>query len=402
MGMVFKFLSQTLILAVALSIPACSTVPDRNPIPEDLKGSAQIAGIEQARFFADAPPPGWAERITQPREVLKANFPALFGRKHAYLAVSGGGPDGAFGAGLLKGWTEYGDRPEFSLVTGISTGALIAPLAFLGQEYDSALEEIFTKYKTDDLFELRGYASIVFGDSAAKVEKFAGLIAKYIDDDAVARIAAAHRSGRRLWIGTTDLDASRPVIWNIGAIAASGQPDSKQLIHKILRASASIPGVFPPVYIDVEAGGKRYDEIHVDGGTTSQVFLYPTSVDWKVVLQRLEVPETPQAYIIRNSPLRAPPDVVDPAGILEIVGKSMASLIRTQGIGDLYTIYYIIQRDGLDYNLADIPPTFELEPEEPFDQVYMRALFDIGYKMARDGYPWEHAPPGVQAPGAGS
>jgi hypothetical protein len=402
MGMTFRFLSQTLILAAALSIPACSSLHNRNPIPPDLKETAQIAGFERVRFFADAPPPRWAERVGQPRAALKASFPALFGREHTYLAVSGGGQDGAFGAGLLKGWTEHGDRPEFSLVTGISTGALIAPLAFLGPDYDPALEEIFTAYETDDLLEDRPILGIVFGDSAVKVAKFAGLIAKYIDDEVVERLAEQHQRGRRVWIGTTDLDAARPVIWDVGAIAASGLPGAKELIHKVLRASASIPGVFPPVYFDADAGGRRYDEIHVDGGATSQVFLYPTSIDWRVVLRRFEVPGTPQVYLIRNSSLRAPSDVVDPAGILEIAGKSVSSLIRTQGIGDLYTIYYTLQRDGLTYNLADIPPTFELESEEPFDQKYMRALFDIGYKMARDGYPWEHLPPGVQAPEGGS
>lgn len=400
--MAFKFLSQTLIFATALSISACGSLPDRNPIPADLKGSAQIVGMERARYFADAPPPGWAEAIAQSREVLMAKFPALFGRNHTYLAVSGGGSDGAFGAGLLKGWTEHGDRPEFSLVTGISTGALIAPLAFLGSEYDPALEEIFTDYQTDDLLEDRLIMNIIFGDSAVKVEKFARLIARYIDDEVIERIAEEHRRGRRLWIGTTDLDAARPVLWDIGAIAASGQPGANALIHKVLRASASIPGVFPPVYFDFEADGKHYDEIHVDGGATSQVFLYPTSVDWRVVLRRLEVPETPQVYLIRNSPLRAPSGNIDPAGILEIAGRSVSSLIRTQGIGDLYTIYYVLQRDGLDYNLAYVPPSFELEPKEAFDQAYMRALFDVGYKMARDGYPWEHAPPGVQAAQAGS
>ena len=120
------------------------------------------------------------------------------------------------------------------------------------------------------------------------------------------------------------------------------------------------------------------------------------------MLRQLEVPESPQVYLIRNSPLRASPDIIDPAGILDIAKKSVASLIRTQGIGDLYTIYYTLQRDGLTYNLAYIPPSFDLEPEEPFDQDYMKALFDIGYKMARDGYPWEHAPPGMQATASGS
>jgi patatin-like phospholipase len=399
---VLRFLPQTLILVAALSISACGTLPNRNPLPADLKASAQVEGMDEVRIFADIPPPGWDEWMELPREVLKQDYPALFARKQSYLAISGGGANGAFGAGLLKGWTEFGDRPEFSIVTGVSTGALIAPFAFLGTDYDPVIEEIFTEYQTEDLMSFRPIATIIFGDSAVKVEKFRLLIAKYIDDDVVVRIAEQFGRGRRLWVGTTDLDAARPVLWNIGAIAASGKPGAKNLIQKVLLASASIPGIFPPAYFTFVAGGKRYDEIHVDGGTTSQVFLYPASIDWNAVLNRLEVLEPPQVYIIRNSLLSPPSDVVNPAGIRKIAEKSVASLIRTQGIGDLYKMYYTLQRDGLTYNLADIPASFELEPDEPFDQDYMRALFDVGYQMARDGYPWEDGPPGIEVVKTGS
>jgi len=208
-------------------------------------------------------------------------------------------------------------------------------------------------------------------------------------------IAAEYRKGRALWIGTTNLDAKRPVIWNIGVIAASGGPEALELIHKVILASASIPAAFPPVFIEVEADGDRYDEMHVDGGTASQIFLYPAGIDWGRVAQRLEVNGTPRAYLIRNSSLEPEWETVSPK-ILPIAGQSIVSLIRTQGIGDMYRIYLNCMRDGLDYNLAYIPEDFDPEPSEAFDPVYMGKLFDLGYRLAKEGYPWSKAPPGFE------
>ena len=152
---------------------------------------------------------------------------------------------------------------------------------------------------------------------------------------------------------------------------------------------------FPPVLIKVEADGKTYDELHVDGGTASQVFLYPAELDWKRVLEKLEVPGRPAAYVIRNSRLKPDWETVKPK-IIPIAGISISSLIRTQGIGDMYRIYLDCQRDGIDYNLAYIPEDFDRKPSEDFDAVYMGALFERGYQMAKDGYPWDKAPPGFQ------
>jgi len=159
-------------------------------------------------------------------------------------------------------------------------------------------------------------------------------------------------------------------------------------------ALASIPAIFPPVLIEVEADGMRYDEMHVDGGTASQVFLYPADLHWKLVAQHLEVKGTPKVYVIRNSFLKPDWEMVHPK-ILPIAGVSINSLIRTQGIGDMYRIYLDCQRDGLDFNLAYIPEDFDLKPKEDFDPVYMGKLFNLGYQLARNGYPWDKAPPGV-------
>jgi len=211
----------------------------------------------------------------------------------------------------------------------------------------------------------------------------------------MSEIAAAHKGGRRLFIGTVNLDVARPVIWNIGVIAASGKPESLELIRNIMLASASIPGIFPPIYITVTADGKSYDEMHVDGGTATQVFLYPVGLDWKKLTQKLKVPGRPHAYIIRNSKLQADYESVEP-WLPKIAGRSVSSLIRTQGIGDMYRMYIGAKRDGLDYNLAYVPDSFNVPLKEVFDPVYMNDLYALGFRMAKAGYPWAKAPPGME------
>jgi hypothetical protein len=210
-------------------------------------------------------------------------------------------------------------------------------------------------------------------------------------------IVAEHDKGRRLFIGTTNLDAKRSVIWSIGVIAKSGAPNALQLVRDILLASASIPGAFTPVYIEVEANGRRYDEIHVDGGTSSQVFLYPASLDMRWGMRQIGFKGKSRIYVIRNSRIEPDWETVKPK-IVPILGNTVDTLIRTQGIGDLYRIYLGAQRDGIDYNLAFIPSDFEEKPKETFDPVYMGKLFDLGYQMAQNGYPWEKAPPGFEPP----
>jgi hypothetical protein len=383
-----------LISALALLLIAgCSTVPPRNAAPDSVYSQVQVAGIPDARFWGDEAPPRADERIrSKSRDELLANFPAMFGKTHNYLAISGGGPDGAYGAGLLVGWTATGERPDFQIVTGVSTGALIAPLAFLGSNYDDRLREVYTTISTKDILRRRWLGAIFFEGAAADSTPLLNKIRKYIDDDAIRAIAAEHKKGRRLFIGTTPIDEMRPMIWDIGAIAASGLQEASDLIHKIMLASASIPGAFPPVKIDVVANGVTYDEMHVDGGTTNQVFVYPAAINWREYLKMLEAPENMNIYVIRNSKIDHPREVIE-ASILPIAKRSISSLIRTQGIGDLNLIYLQSQRDGTNFHLAFIPDEFDVEPKELFDNAYMKKLFDLGYERARNGYPWHNKPP---------
>jgi hypothetical protein len=383
------------LFTISFLLCSCGTVPVRNPIPEELSNQAQIPGIPRARFWGDEVPSFFEAVADQPKEKLKQKFSGIYGQAHNYLALSGGGSNGAFGAGIIVGWSAAGTRPEFTMVTGISTGSIIAPFAFLGSAYDAQLKEMYTTYSTKDLIIQHNILTTLTGSGAADTAPLKKMIAKYINQAFMEAIAAEFKKGRRLWVGTTNLDAKRPVIWNIGLIAASNHPDALDLIHKVIIASASIPGAFSPVIIEVVSGGKQYDELHVDGGTARQVFLYPADMDWKLVTQHLDVKGTPRVYVIRNSFIKPEYETIE-AKILPITNISIGSLIRTQGIGDMDRIYLDCQRDGIEYNLAYIPDTFDMKPNESFDPVYMGELFDPGYQMAKSGYPWIDAPPGFE------
>lgn len=387
----------SVVTLVMTLLAGCGTAPTRNQVPEAYSATAEIPGIPRARFWGDEPPSWLGERIEMTAEESRQKSPGIYGRPHNYLAISGGGSNGAFGAGLLNGWTAAGTRPEFTVVTGISTGSLIAPFAFIGPKYDKVLEEIYTGYSTADLLERRSWTELLNSDSYADTARLRAKIAEYITESVMQEIAAERKTGRVLFIGTVNLDLARPVIWDIGAIAASGQPGALDLIRDIMLASASIPGAFPPVYIDVEAGGQVYDEMHVDGGTATQVFLYPLGIDWGDVLEMLAVPGRPHVYVIRNSKLAPQWKQMTPR-LVPVVGRSVDSLIRTQGIGDMYRMYLGARRDDLDYHLAYIPDDFDVPSEEVFDQEYMKALYKRGYDLAIDGYPWSLTPPGYTGP----
>jgi predicted acylesterase/phospholipase RssA len=389
---------KTLIISCCLVGVAtgCVSLPERNPLPASLGDEAEIPGIPKARYWADEPSPYMSEWFELSSEELKARYAALFGRAHNYLAISGGGPRGAFAAGLLNGWTAAGTRPEFALVTGVSTGALMAPFAFLGPDYDHMIKKFYTEFSTKDLMKERGKLKALFGDAAADSAPLRQKIAEFIDEDVMAAIAVEHAKGRILAIGTTNLDAGRAVTWNIGRIAASGAPNALDLIHDILLASASVPAAFPPVMFTVEAGGQHYDEMHVDGGVTSLVYLYPLGLDWDVVLGRLEVPGRPNVFVIRNGYLKEGWASVKRNSIY-IAARSIDALMQSAVYGDMYRIYLATRRDGLAYHLAFIPESFDAESSEPFDPEYMTELFNLGYEMARDGYPWKSEPPGYDA-----
>ena len=380
-----------IVAIVVLLVGGCSS-PERLPaVPDADTYRAQPLGIANARFF---PTVQLDEMVAEGQRSLEREKQAL-GLTAAdaqlppayFLAISGGGDNGAFGSGVLVGWTEHGDRPEFRMVTGISTGALIAPFAFLGTDYDGPLRDVYTTISADDVYSQRGLIGAIFDDAMADTTPLWDLISKYVDENLVAAIAREYEKGRLLLIGTTDLDSGLPVLWNIGAISASGHPDALDLIRKILRASSAVPGFFQPVLIDVELDGKKYQELHVDGGAVVQMFLYPPSINLRDAPKRER-----KAYLIRNGRLDAEWTDVE-RRTLSIAGRAVSTMIHYGGANDVLRIYFITQRDGVDYNLAYIGRDFTAQRAGDFDKVYMNALFDYAYQQARKGYPWKKEPP---------
>jgi len=386
-------------LLAVLALQGCGALHRLDAVPVTQTMRAEVPGMPGVRY--------WVDRDVTP--CINDNMDALQHDRDAlakqgqtgalppanFLAISGGGDDGAFGAGLLTGWSKSGTRPVFKGVTGISTGALIAPFAFLGHEYDDRLSQVYTSVSKKDIAEERSLMAALTSDGMADNRPLWQLLGKYVDDAMLARIAEEYGKGRLLLIGTTNLDARRPVIWNMGAIAASKSPKALELFRSIMLASAAIPGAFPPVMIDVEVDGKKYQEMHVDGGTTAQVFLYPPRLSDVMDQRGMKMPPRERrAYIIRNARLDPEWASVE-RRTMSIAGRAIASLIQTQGLGDLYRIYLTAQKDGLDYNLAFIGADFKAEHREDFDPAYMKALYDYGYRLALKGYPWKKAPPGL-------
>ena len=379
---------------VLLSAAACSGL-DRKPPPPELASATQIPGMEMVRWFGDEEVPEHREWLALPDELIAAEQAATYEREHSLLALSGGASNGAYGAGVLVGWTESGERPEFSMVTGISTGALAAPFAFLGSQYDAVLEEVYTTLRTQDLVRERGMLAYFTSDALADTDGLRDLIAKYVTAQVMEEIAAEYRTGRSLFVGTTNLDAGRAVIWDLGRIADYGGAEALSLIRQVLLASASIPVAFPPVLIEVEVDGERYDEMHVDGGVAAQAFLTPGLVDLKSTMEKLRSKGMPTVYVIRNGYLKAEWEPVERQSA-SISERAIASMIRLQGESDLYRIYLTAVLDGMEYRQTSIPRSFTVKPNEPFDPEYMRALFELGRSRAADGSAWESHPPEVE------
>ena len=382
---------------LVLGISGCATV-SRTPIAEKEIVLGAPYGIAGVRHWGDTLGEAEIEMILarqiERAQKVHANKLARGARiTETILTLSGGGPDGAFGAGLLAGWTERGDRPQFDIVTGVSTGAIIGLFAFLGPSYDAQLKEFYTKYKTDQLIQPALFSAVLGAPSIADASGYNKLIDKYVNDAVIAQLASEARKGRMLLIGTTNLDASRPVIWNITGIAASGHPNAKKLVRDIIRASSAVPAVFPPVVIPTKtANGLNADELHVDGGATAQVMLFSPKFSTKQIDEAVGGKINRKLYVVVNNSLRKPYEPVE-IGVMPIVGRAASSLISGSGSGDLYKLFAIAERDQIDFNVVWIPETFTLEPKEQFDPVYMAALYNFGREYGLSGGKWSKRPP---------
>jgi predicted acylesterase/phospholipase RssA len=400
----FKGLQRPWLLATTLlllTVQGCATPTRQAAVPPELTEQAEVPGMPDVRFVSGRDI-SWIREVGIESVHREQEYRAQLGETGPlppaiFLAISGGGDNGAFGAGLLDGWTAAGTRPEFKLVTGISTGALTAPFAFLGPKYDPTLREVYTQTSPKNILKSRGMLAALFGDALADNQPLWQLVKKHVDEDLLREIAAEYARGRLLLIATTDLDARRSVIWDMGKIASYGGPEAEDLNAKIMIASAAIPGAFPPMLIEVEADGKSFQEMHVDGGAMAQVFVYPAGLHVKEESAVVKLTRERKLYVIRNA--RLDPDWAQvERRTMSIAQRAITSLIHTQGIGDLYQIYAITQRDGVDFNLAFIPLSFNAPHKEQFDTEYMRQLFEVGHSMAEDGFPWTKAPPGFAPP----
>lgn len=380
---------------LTIALLGCSALERKSAVPAQALNKAQISGLPSVRYLISTQA-GVDSFVNDVIALEKSRGKNAFTGDANYLALSGGGDDGAFGAGLLVGWTKQGSRPAFNLVTGISTGALIAPFAYLGKDYDAMLESVYTSIQPKDVYTVRGILSAVFSDGLADSAPLYQLISRYVDENFLKKIADEYNTnGRWLLIGTTNIDAGQPVIWNMGRIASIANPEALELFRRIMLASASIPGAFPPVMFDFLLDGQAFQEMHVDGGASTQVFLYPSSAASKAKELGIERRKNRQAYIIRNSRLD-PRWSETERRTLSVAGKAIAQLIQTQGIGDLYRIYNTAQNDDVGFNLAFIGSDFNEAHNEEFDTKYMNALFQYGYAHAIKGYPWSKYPPGFK------
>jgi hypothetical protein len=387
-------------LCLSFALAACGALP-RNPSPPQQFLQATIPRMPDVRAWAGQPSETMERDLAQSfAQESTQDFPrSADGRvRYPHLALSGGGANGAFGAGFLSGWSSTGSRPVFKIVTGVSTGALMAPFAFIGPEYDDALRKFYTTTRTRDIFVVGSVLwRLIAGEALADTRPLQELIARHVDDELLRRVAEAHGRGRRLYIGTTDLDMPRFVVWNMGLIASSGGPDALALFRKVMLASASIPVAFPPVLFEVElqAGGPRYDEMHVDGGVGARVFFNSGVFRDSLVRERgghggggYE-----DIFVIHNGQLLPPPEPVS-RSLAAIAARVIDTAGRSAVIGDLFRIYAFAQRTQSGYQWITIPQDVPVGGEEVFDPAAMKSLYEAGYRLASTGGGWFTRPPG--------
>jgi predicted acylesterase/phospholipase RssA len=358
-----------------LSVAAGCVTPRHYP-PPNLAPTARLIPVE--------PQP---ERPTLPPITPVAHIDTS--KPRTVLAISGGGLYGAYAAGVLNGWTDAGIRPAFDVVTGISTGALIAPLAFLGAEYDDLLKDWYTTIRPNDIYRRRWLPALLWSDSVADSSPLRQRIDAVVTPEFLDRIAAAHNAGRRLYVGTTDLDTKKLVVWDLGAIAAGPDPDKLAVFRKVLLASCAIPGVMPPVAIDIEVNGHRRTELHVDGGVGASVFVPPVAMPAGT--------SNTTVYVIVSGKVMAEAHPV-PQRFIDVSAESLNGLLRSQVRADLLRIALQARRSGAGFGFAAVPDEFE-QAQNSIDisPKMMTRLFDEGYKFSRGGLPWHPTPPGLDA-----
>ena len=343
---------------------------------------------------ASRPDEGKAIRTVLPIEAVDPASPKdspvqrLRDNNHTILALSAGGADGAFGAGVIAGWTASGNRPKFDVVTGVSTGALLSVLTFLGPQYDTLARELYTTQTNDQIFKSRGLNGL-FSDSLYDNSPLKAQIEKYITADILAKVAAEHQKGRRLYVATTNLDAGQLVIWDMGEIALGRRADPVQHFQKVLRASAAVPVFFQPVYIKPQRG-VQLRQAHVDGGVKEPI-LYAN------FMGRSAAPNKDLYMIVNGSTRRFNDSVPVKPNLASIAQKTIFELMRELQSDTVYRHYIRAQNSGIRFHLTSIPDEIPIsEKSLDFDPKRMQLLYDAGYKIGLSGADnWNTKPPSV-------
>lgn len=372
-GMADGIVRKILVLLAAAVLTGCATMPDRPMATAAMQEQATLAGYQNIRIWQDADATLWTDWRTRFLEARSGSTEQ--DRPVTMLAISSGSDKGAYSAGFLVGWSETGQRPVFDLVSGVSTGALIAPFAFLGSDYDYVIREVYTQIDANDVYRARPLQGLLGGAAMADTAPLRDLIARHADAALLDAVAHEHRKGRRLLVQTTNLDAERGAVWDLGAIAASDQPDRLELFRQVLLASSSIPGFFPPVLIEVTANGERFEEMHVDGGTTSSLFALPPSV--------IFAPETRAGFpegrlvILYNGALEPVYRTTEPRAFT-IMERALYASIKEADRRSLRQLRAFAQANALQIEVYSAGPQSENEDAELFDTEFMRRLFAKG------------------------
>ncbi len=365
---------------VLLALTGCAIT--RRHVPLELPPSAQLVELRE--------PAEVAPRVQQD-EIRSVS---ASGREPSHvLVLSGGGANGAYTAGVLNGWTAAGNRPQFDVVTGISTGALMAPFAFLGSEHDELLKHSYTESRDRDIFTRRWLPALVYADSLADSAPLRNRIAGEITPQILQQIAEAHRDGRRLYVGTTDLDTKRLVVWDMGAIADGNDPNKLELFCDVLLASASVPGLLPPVEIDIEVNGQRHAELHVDGGVAASLFLQPAMLGMSASdPDEAKVRDDLNVYVIVAGQLRLPRRRVQ-RKLSAVIEESVGGVLQAQMDGDLLKTYLLSRWAGASFALTAVPRDMVNESSPlAFEPRSMQKRFDVGYQHAASKSGWQNAP----------
>ncbi len=348
-------------------VPPKEQPAERTPFTAEENDAAIVLGLPDGRAWGDS----------------EAEFARMLPQVSGpWLAISGGGADGAFGAGLLTGWSQSGNRPEFAVVTGVSIGSLIAPFAFLGASHDEELRKNFTTISAAEIFEDR-----LTRDSLFDYWPLRRAIADRVTPKLLSEIAAEHRRGRRLLVATTSLDTGRRAVWNMGAIAERGDEKALKLFRDILLASCSIPGFFSPVAIEVEANGKKLQEMHGDGTLTAPFFVVPESM---IAPGGKTRPPLNQLYILVNSKL-VPEFKLPDRSIPAVLGRSIDLALTSALRAEIMLIDVAAGRHGIGMRVAHVDAAFNFPSRGPFDGRYMRALFDFGVEQGKKASAFEEA-----------